>query len=89
MITKEQAMALRHGDVLHFIGQQNCRVWYGKHGGYHESIVCVRVSGRCKTWKTRPTEFQLPVKYGLYQSSCVNEHNAYMFHTETDCKPVQ
>ena len=29
-------------------------------------VVC-RVNGACRTWKTRPTEFQLPVKHGLKQ----------------------
>lgn len=25
-----------------------------------------RANGKCKTWKTRPTEFLLPVKHGMY-----------------------
>jgi hypothetical protein len=36
----------------------------------------VRVSGRCKTWSTRPDEFRLPVKFGLYQSFYITHHNA-------------
>jgi hypothetical protein len=30
-------------------------------------IITVRVNGKCKIWKTRPGEFQLPVKYGMYE----------------------
>lgn len=30
------------------------------------SPLRVRTSGRVKTWKTRPGEFRVPVKYGLY-----------------------
>lgn len=41
----------------------------------------VRVSGRCQTWKTRPDEFRLPVKYGMYQSLDINERNASEFST--------
>ena len=39
--------------------------------------IRVRVSGRCKTWKTRPTEFQLPVEYGLYESGYITHENAH------------
>lgn len=40
------------------------------------SPLRVRVSGRCKTWATRPDEYRLPVKYGLYQSLAITERNA-------------
>lgn len=30
-----------------------------------------RRSGRLKTWKTRPNDYRLPVKYGLYESSAL------------------
>lgn len=26
-----------------------------------------RSNGGCKTWKTRPDDFKLPVKYGMYE----------------------
>jgi hypothetical protein len=39
----------------------------------------VRVSGKCKTWKTRPNEFKLPVKYGLYQNLYITQANAREF----------
>lgn len=41
----------------------------------------VRVSGKCQTWKTRPDEFKLPVKYGLYQSFYITNANAGEFST--------
>jgi hypothetical protein len=41
----------------------------------------VRVSGRCKTWATRPDEFRLPVKYGMYQSFYITHANASQFST--------
>lgn len=37
--------------------------------------LAVRLSGKLKTWKTRPLEFLQPVKYGLYSSFYVNEQN--------------
>lgn len=35
-----------------------------------------RVNGKCKTWKTRPTEFRLPVKHGLRNCFYIDENNA-------------
>lgn len=36
----------------------------------------VRVSGKCKTWKTRPNEFKLPVKYGLNKNLYITDADA-------------
>jgi len=35
----------------------------------------VRVSGKCKTWKTRPNEFRLPVKYGFSENLYITHDN--------------
>ena len=35
-----------------------------------------RVNGKCKTWKTRPDEFRLPVKYGLRECFYITQNNA-------------
>lgn len=47
---------------------------------YHKTIKNVdgsparcRVNGKCKTWKTRPNEFSLPVKYGLKHCFYINQ----------------
>lgn len=40
------------------------------------SAMRCRASGKCQTWKTRPNEFKLPVKYGLYNSFYITETNA-------------
>jgi hypothetical protein len=58
-----------------------CSASYGDH--FHSHIhknadgtpVRVRVTGKCKTWKTRPDEFRLPFKYGLYQYGYIDEVN--------------
>jgi hypothetical protein len=39
--------------------------------------VRCRASGACKTWKTRPDDFRLPVKYGLRQSFYITPRNAH------------
>ena len=56
VITKEQALMLRHGQILHHVSMTNS----GK------TPMRVRVNGKVKTWKTRPDDFRIPVKYGLY-----------------------
>ena len=69
MLTKQQAMSLTHGDILHHV----------KLRGSDNLPVRVRVSGRCVTWKTRPAEWRLPVKWGLYRSLDINQTNACLW----------
>lgn len=85
MITREQAEALMYGETLHFTGQHPCRVEMGPRGGVREYITRVRVSGACRTWKRTPEKFRVPVKYGLYESSAIDEYNAGDFHRPEDC----
>jgi hypothetical protein len=64
MLTKQQAMT-RPATVYH-------RTKRNADG----SALRVRSSGNCQTWKTRPEEFKLPVKYGLYESGYITHSNA-------------
>lgn len=66
MITKEQAMTVKYFHEINEIMLSDIkRNW--------------RVSGKCKTWKTRPNEFKLPIKHGLYRSSYLTHENAHLF----------
>lgn len=56
MITLEQAKNLRQGTILYHIFNKNS----------DGSPQRWRVNGLPKTWKTRPSEVRVPVKYGLY-----------------------
>lgn len=38
-----------------------------------------RANGKCKTWITRPNEFKLPIKHGLYRYSYLTHENAHLF----------
>ena len=38
-----------------------------------------RANGKCKTWKTRPDEFKLPIKHGLYDYGYITHENAHLF----------
>lgn len=44
--------------------------------------VRVRRNGKTKTWKTRPLEFQIPVKYGLRDCFYITQHNAKEWEVE-------
>ena len=84
-VTKEQAINARYDATFHFTGRKPCERITGPRGGVREQVTRVRVSGACKTWSTRPDEFRLPVKYGLYESGAINHDNAHEFHSPADC----
>lgn len=56
MITVADAATLKHGDILEHVHIKDSR----------GNPVRCRVNGRVKFWKTRPEDFRIPVKYGLY-----------------------
>jgi len=40
----------------------------------------VRRNGKTQTWKTRPNEFRIPVKYGLYEYYNITDKNCHEWH---------
>lgn len=84
-MTKQQAIFVRHGQELHYTGRQHCTLIFGPKGGSKLFIVKVRVSGKCQIWKTRPNEFRLPVKRGLYEHSSVTHLNKDDFYLTAEC----
>ena len=41
-----------------------------------------RRNGATKVWKTRPMEFRVPVKFGLYAYGYITDSNAHLFTVE-------
>jgi hypothetical protein len=85
MITKLQAIQAgerQHSTEIHFDG---CKKTIGPRGGVTTKIEKWRPSGKCQTWKTRPDEFSLPIKFGLYQSARLSHLNAHQFHLAEEC----
>ena len=82
MITKQQALTEQH---FHCEAVRRCVKTIGPRGGVEISVVNVRASGSCQTWKTRPDDFKLPVKFGLYASTYITQDNAGSFHLPKDC----
>lgn len=71
MITKEQALTAKR---------------------FHEDAMCTPVrivtwrrNGATQTWKTRPDDFRIPVKWGLRDYFQITHLNADWFHAEEDC----
>ena len=78
-ITKEQALLERE---FHY---GNCSRHIGPRGGVTVQSESWRASGSCQTWKTRPGDFRLPVKYGMHSHGEITPTTAQMFHSLSDC----
>jgi len=63
MITKAQAMEARHFEHVTLKNADGSR-------------MRARRTGRTQTWKTRPSEFRIPIKHGLYEYGEITHVNA-------------
>lgn len=85
MVTKEQLFNADGMVHLHYTGKHRCSKTVGPRGGVTVNVTEVRQSGSIKTWKTRPNDFHMPVKYGLRESWYVDQDNAKDFHLASEC----
>jgi len=69
MITKLQAIEGR--DFHYKRSATACEKW--------------RRNGATQTWKTRPNDFRVPVKYGLYGYGQIRETDVGDVHLESEC----
>ena len=69
MITVKQAKKLKFGNIIYEKGQYNAD---GTARRY-------KVNGKVQLWKTRPNDFKIPVKRGLYGFGYVVPSNAEWF----------
>ena len=76
MITKLQAQRAGHGATIYSIDDRNA----------DGTAARWRINGACKTWKTRPLDFKLPVKHGLYAYGYITHDNAHRFTLEEPAK---
>jgi hypothetical protein len=79
VITKAQAMT---EDQFHY-GECHRRI--GPRGGVTETTEHWRRNGVTQTWKTRPDEWRIPIKFGMRGYSQIHEYNAHEFHLPSDC----
>jgi hypothetical protein len=92
MITRQQAIGLTFRDHVHFTGGTNrnpqsrpCTAVLGPKGGVKVNVIDCRVNGSVQTWKTRPTEFRVPIKYGMREYGEINHTNAEHWHLASEC----
>lgn len=84
-VTKEIA---QRGGTFHFAARCDMRHHSIELGGPKKAITTIerwRANGKVKTWKTRPEEFRLPIKYGMRDYSEITHLNGDEFHHEADC----
>ena len=84
-MNKQQCVNIQWNAEIHYTGRHQCTRTVGPRGGVTEDVTRCRPSGKCQTWKTRPAEFRLPVKHGLYESAEINERNCQDFHLASEC----
>jgi len=83
MITFDQAV---NSKEFHF---RECKITIGPRGGQKISREIWRRNGMTQTWKTRPGEFRIPVKFGLNKCNQIWHYDADKFHAAEDCRPVE
>jgi hypothetical protein len=66
MINKSTATSADLGQTFHHQTAKNA----------DGTPVRARVNGKCKTWKTRPEDFRLPMKHGLRSCFYITPENA-------------
>lgn len=79
MITIEQAKTAQE------FHKDGCTRTVGPRGGVTIKIETWRRNGATKTWKTRPGEFRIPVKWGMRSYDYITELDADRFHVEEEC----
>ena len=55
--------------------RSNQTVWVKGEYNADGTAMRVRVTGKVQTWKTRPSEVQVPVKHGMYESLYITHRN--------------
>lgn len=79
MITKQQAIT---ANEFHY---EPCTKKVGPRDGITKHIETWRRNGQTQTWKTRPNEFRIPVKFGLYNYGSITERDSAFVHIASDC----
>ena len=59
--------------------------WFHENHGPTGKIVRWHRNGKTMVWKTRPGEYRIPVKHGLYEYGYIYHTDAGRFHTEDSC----
>lgn len=91
-ITKEQALQLKHGNIVIQVAEFIQLKHYSIVNGFTMPVNVPtdktdkllrpakwRVNGKIKTWKRDDSRFQLPIKHGLYDYAYLTNDNCHLF----------
>ena len=83
MITKQQAIDLPLNEIHYY----NPKTRIAGLPNSKKYLRCTkwRRNGKTKVWKTRPLEFSVPIKHGLYAYAHLTNKNAERYHLSTEC----
>ncbi len=84
MITKEQALTLKRGSNVKQIAMFHPYPHSPRTSVRVEEIPLEkpknwRINGEIQTWVTRPNDFRVPLKHGLYQYGELTHENCHLF----------
>jgi hypothetical protein len=79
------AQALSATEFHSIGGNKHCTATTTKLGYRKVATVRIRRNGQTKTWKTRPNDFRIPVKYGLRECFYITPDNAHLFCVAGEC----
>lgn len=90
MITKEQAMTADNFiQVYEMLGERKLdatsfQTWFIPNGLTKalDKPRNWRRNGKTKVWKTRPDEFKIPIKHGMYSYGYIDNTNAHLFEVD-------
>lgn len=92
MLTKEDALNARefhyngHNQSRYSRGEKiNCSVSVGPRGGVKISQLLARRNGQTQTWKTRPSDYRIPIVYGLKGYGEITHQTSDNWHTNDTC----
>lgn len=79
MLTLQQALT---ANEFHY---GECTRTIGSRGGVTIRQEVWRRNGQTQTWKTRPNEYRIPVKYGMHTYGQLRNGSEDMWHAASDC----
>lgn len=83
MLTYEQAL------TEHEFHYGKCKKIVGPRGGVTRKQEIYRRNGKTQTWRTRPHDFRIPVKFGLYGYSEITQRDVHEFHAASACPLIE
>jgi hypothetical protein len=78
MLTKEQALTAHEFHA-------GCTKTVGPRGDVRCKPYILRRNGETQTWKTRPANWRIPVKRGMYEFGSITQDDADLFVIRAEC----